>query len=94
VSDIRKFSNATGWAPKIGAREGIRKLHDWLIESREVEEVAEASRVNGHSYLPRESEQLSLIRNEHLKRAHDPRSKRLAATNGNNAVQAAAVRHG
>jgi CDP-paratose 2-epimerase len=32
VSDIREFARATGWAPRVGVREGVRRLHDWLAE--------------------------------------------------------------
>lgn len=32
VSDIRKFQEATGWAPRTGVREGVEKLHRWLRE--------------------------------------------------------------
>ena len=31
VSDFRKFSAATGWQPRVGVEEGIRRLHDWLL---------------------------------------------------------------
>ena len=24
---------ATGWAPRVGVREGVRRLHDWLREN-------------------------------------------------------------
>lgn len=34
VSDTRKFKVATGWAPKINVRQGVRRLHQWLLESR------------------------------------------------------------
>ncbi|MDB6109510.1 MAG: NAD-dependent epimerase/dehydratase [Pedosphaera sp.] len=34
VSDIRKFSEATGWAPKVKVREGVTRLYEWLTESR------------------------------------------------------------
>jgi CDP-paratose 2-epimerase len=34
VSDTRKFKAATGWAPKVTAREGIERLFQWLAESR------------------------------------------------------------
>jgi CDP-paratose 2-epimerase len=34
VSDTRKFKAATGWAPKVNAREGIERLYQWLLESR------------------------------------------------------------
>jgi CDP-paratose 2-epimerase len=33
VSDIRKFSRATGWTPRISVREGITHLVDWLRAS-------------------------------------------------------------
>lgn len=33
VSDIRKFSAATGWQPKVGVREGLERLCHWLRES-------------------------------------------------------------
>lgn len=32
VSDIRKFSRATGWKPKIQVREGLERLWQWLRE--------------------------------------------------------------
>ena len=34
VSDTRKFKAATGWAPKVTAREGVERLYRWLLESR------------------------------------------------------------
>jgi CDP-paratose 2-epimerase len=34
VSDPRKFSSATGWSPKVGVREGITRLYEWLKEIR------------------------------------------------------------
>jgi CDP-paratose 2-epimerase len=33
VSDIRKFSEATGWAPKTSSHDGIRQLYNWLVEN-------------------------------------------------------------
>jgi CDP-paratose 2-epimerase len=30
VSDTRKFQAATGWAPRVGVREGVGRLYDWL----------------------------------------------------------------
>lgn len=33
VSDTHAFRLATGWAPVVDAREGIARLHDWMIES-------------------------------------------------------------
>jgi CDP-paratose 2-epimerase len=34
VSDTRKFKAATGWSPKINARQGIERLYRWLLESQ------------------------------------------------------------
>jgi CDP-paratose 2-epimerase len=33
VSDVSAFSAATGWRPRVSAREGISRLHTWLTES-------------------------------------------------------------
>lgn len=33
VSDVSAFSAATGWRPRVSAREGISRLHAWLTES-------------------------------------------------------------
>jgi CDP-paratose 2-epimerase len=35
VSDIRKFHRLTGWSPRVGVAEGVRRLHGWLTASRE-----------------------------------------------------------
>lgn len=32
VSDTRQFSASTGWAARIGVREGITRLYDWFKE--------------------------------------------------------------
>ncbi len=42
VSDTSKFRDATGWDPRVSLRGGVRKLYDWLLQSRrfEVDEVA------------------------------------------------------
>jgi len=34
VSDTRAFEQATGWKQKVGAREGIGRLYEWLAEHR------------------------------------------------------------
>lgn len=34
VSDTRKFKAATGWAPKVSAREGVERLYHWLLQTR------------------------------------------------------------
>jgi hypothetical protein len=40
VSDVRKFATATGWRPRVGVREGIARLHEWLLENRQPAFVA------------------------------------------------------
>jgi CDP-paratose 2-epimerase len=42
VSDPRAFGRATGWRPTVSPREGIARLHDWLVEEH-AQEVAEAA---------------------------------------------------
>jgi CDP-paratose 2-epimerase len=34
VSDTRSFRAATGWSARVGVREGVERLYDWLQESR------------------------------------------------------------
>jgi CDP-paratose 2-epimerase len=34
VTDTGKFRDATGWVPDVSVAEGIRGLHQWLVESR------------------------------------------------------------
>ena len=34
VSDCGKYRDATGWRPRVGVAEGIRRLHFWLSASR------------------------------------------------------------
>jgi CDP-paratose 2-epimerase len=33
VSDTTKFRDATGWAPRHSAEQGVRELHRWLVEN-------------------------------------------------------------
>ena len=42
VSDTRSFQQATGWAPRVGAAQGIERLHAWLRELRGQTGAAEA----------------------------------------------------
>lgn len=35
VSDIRKFCDATRWVPKVDVQTGVRRLYEWLQESRQ-----------------------------------------------------------
>jgi CDP-paratose 2-epimerase len=34
VSDTRRFHAATGWAPQVGVRQGLKILYQWLFKSR------------------------------------------------------------
>lgn len=34
VSDTGKFRAATGWSPRVGVREGVEKLYEWLRDMR------------------------------------------------------------
>jgi CDP-paratose 2-epimerase len=34
VSDTRKFKSATGWSPKVNARQGVERLYRWLLEQQ------------------------------------------------------------
>lgn len=34
VSDVSKFSRATGWQPRVSVREGVGRLCAWLLENR------------------------------------------------------------
>lgn len=42
VSDTSCFSAATGWSPKVGVDEGVRRLHSWLRTDADVLSAAEA----------------------------------------------------
>lgn len=33
VSDFSKMHSSTGWIPKVGVREGVRRLYDWLRDN-------------------------------------------------------------
>jgi CDP-paratose 2-epimerase len=43
VSDTRSFQQATGWAPRVAAAQGIERLHGWLRELRGQAGAAEAA---------------------------------------------------
>lgn len=36
VSDISKAERELGWRPRTGIEEGIRRLHEWILENRQV----------------------------------------------------------
>ena len=54
VSDIRKFSQTTGWRPKVGVRQGLAKLYEWLqcpeFTGRELNDAGKGNvHANGHT---------------------------------------------
>jgi CDP-paratose 2-epimerase len=44
VSNTTKFREATGWCPTVNVREGVSRLHDWLMENQ-LQETAAGGRV-------------------------------------------------
>ena len=34
VSDTRRFQLATGWQPRVSAKEGVRRLYEWLVDMK------------------------------------------------------------
>ncbi len=40
VSDPRRFQALTGWRPRVGVREGVRRLYEWLLRQRKPAAVA------------------------------------------------------
>jgi CDP-paratose 2-epimerase len=45
VSDTSKFERATGWRPTVGVREGVSRLHEWIVENQLREVPAAEGRV-------------------------------------------------
>jgi CDP-paratose 2-epimerase len=43
VSNTARFGGATGWSPRVGVRDGVRRLYEWLVESRSPAAVRTAS---------------------------------------------------
>lgn len=58
VSDPRRFTAATGWKPRVNVREGVRRLHRWLIEHRVAE--AEAERISAPGAGGNEGQDIAL----------------------------------
>jgi CDP-paratose 2-epimerase len=73
VSDTRRFAEATGWAPKVGVREGVGRLLEWLEENRIAPTLSTTAERSGKV--------VSLnSRNGHLKKVQShraPKMKRL-----------------
>jgi CDP-paratose 2-epimerase len=34
VSDFSRFAAATGWSPRVNAKQGVSKLYNWLLDFR------------------------------------------------------------
>jgi CDP-paratose 2-epimerase len=51
VSDTRRFQEATGWRPRVGAEDGIRRLYQWLAKAR-AELLAVPSSAASKLYAP------------------------------------------
>ena len=63
VSDTARFQELTGWAPRVGATEGIRKLREWLITSGVpalVQQADEQPHIPAAKALPAVARDLSL----------------------------------
>jgi len=39
VSNIHKFKALTGWTPRVGVREGVKALYEWLVEAHVAPEL-------------------------------------------------------
>ncbi|MBA4149782.1 MAG: SDR family NAD(P)-dependent oxidoreductase [Verrucomicrobia bacterium] len=84
VSDIRRFSAATGWSPRVGVCEGVTRLYDWLLANRTLSPL-DANRVDGKTVSLNEAKQLSIMHS--LQQTREPRSKRLwQEAHGNNGI--------
>ena len=57
VSDTARFREATGWQPRVGVREGVSRLYEWLQEARltEVKSLAVRAPLWGASALAQRS---------------------------------------
>ena len=38
ISDLEKFSRATGWRPRVTVKEGVARLYRWLLEHAVIDE--------------------------------------------------------
>jgi CDP-paratose 2-epimerase len=52
VSDVRKFSQATGWSPKVGVRDGVTRLFEWLQEFHPLRNKVGVGRRKNHLRVP------------------------------------------
>ncbi|MFL6231838.1 MAG: CDP-paratose 2-epimerase, partial [Thermoanaerobaculia bacterium] len=40
VSDVSRFAAATGWSPRVNARQGVSNLYNWLLDFRGLAETS------------------------------------------------------
>jgi CDP-paratose 2-epimerase len=73
VSDTRKFAKATGWAPRVGVKEGIKRLYQWLLDSDVSAFASQLNVKSGSRDLPLNSRKRRTLQNFRS----EPRSKRL-----------------
>lgn len=92
VSDIRRFSVATGWAPKVGVLEGVERLHGWLLENH-IHWTSNRRRGGRPIVVLDEDKQQEVIQS--LEHTREPRSKRLwQANHGNGFLSRAGGKNG
>lgn len=36
VADVRRAAEALGWQPRVGVREGVERLHGWVVQNRQL----------------------------------------------------------
>ena len=36
VADVRRAAEALDWRPRVGVHEGVRRLHGWVVEHRQL----------------------------------------------------------
>ncbi len=52
VSDVSRFAAATGWSPRVNARQGVGKLYNWLLDFRGLAEPSVAAPVMVEAHAP------------------------------------------
>lgn len=81
VSDVRKFSRATGWMPKVGVRDGVTQLYNWLRDERPVSKLLPEFSYSEEA--PRRMSSLPSIRNGNERSScRNGRHMRLGAAHG------------
>ncbi len=95
VSDLRKFSGATGWSPRVRAAEGIARLCQWLEEFRRAPEVpadAGATVISTRNGRVREPVIAKMSPEDFRVRGPEPRSKRIWKVSGPEALSSKIIK--